>query len=88
MCFRGSVVRITLSLCLCASLTLAAAPPAYGFQLFGTLSNQQEYELGRQAAAQVERQARLVNDRSVNSYVQNLGARLARNSGRTDVPYR
>jgi len=70
-----------------AVVAVQSAPPAYG-QLFGDLSKAQEVELGRQAAAEVERQVPIVNDRSVQSYVDRLGRRLAANSGRTDIPYR
>jgi beta-barrel assembly-enhancing protease len=84
---RHTLAKYAVAFCLSAGMMAQATPPALA-QLFGELSPKQEYELGREAAAQVERQVPLVKSRSSQDYIQKLGARLARHSGRTDVPYR
>ncbi len=80
--------RQAVTLALCAVVSVSSAPPVFALQLFGSLSSAQEIQIGRQAAAEVERQVPLVQDRSVQAYVDRLGRRLAANSGRTGVPYR
>lgn len=67
---------------------MLAAGAAYGQLggLFG-LSDQQEVELGRQAAQEVERQLPLVTNRHVVSYVEDLGRKLVAVSGRANIPY-
>jgi beta-barrel assembly-enhancing protease len=82
-----TLIRYSMALLLCGSIAVQASPPALA-QLLGSLSPKQEYEIGREAAAQVEQQVRLLKDSSSQKYVQNLGMRLARQSGRSDVPYR
>src|SRR5262245_27291484 len=52
-----------------------------------TISPQEERELGRKEAQEVERSAGLVGDRRVVDYVQAIGRRLAQASGRTDIPW-
>jgi len=84
----SKLARHAVILTLCTVVSVNTAPPVFASQLFGNLSPAQEVELGRQAAAEVERQVPIVNDRSVQAYVDRLGRRLAANSGRTDIPYR
>ncbi|MGH9339597.1 MAG: M48 family metallopeptidase [Acidobacteriota bacterium] len=67
-----------------ATMSTALALPLL---FFADLSPQQEIELGRQAAAQVEREKPILRDRGINNYVQSLGNKLARNSGR-EIPFR
>jgi predicted Zn-dependent protease len=55
-----------------------------GFNLF---SRQQDVELGRQAAAQAERQLPIVHDAELESYISQLGRRLASYSPAPDYPY-
>ncbi len=55
-----------------------------GFNLF---SVEQDIELGRQSAAEVERQVPLLNDQTVASYVQQLGAKLAARATGHKFPY-
>lgn len=50
-------------------------------------SAQAEIQLGRQVAAAVERDYKMVHNRSVAGYVQDLGERLGALSGRSDVSY-
>ena len=44
---------------------------------FNTFSPQQDIQMGRQSAAQVERQARMVTDPQVTNYINRLGKKLA-----------
>ena len=50
-------------------------------------SKQQEIQLGKEAARDVERQLTLVRERSLSTYVSRLGQRLARYSPAPDYPY-
>jgi Zn-dependent protease with chaperone function len=52
------------------------------------LSETQEVELGRRAAAEVEFELPLLEDRQVVDYVEALGVRLARRSARSHLRYR
>ena len=62
--------------------------PATGERELILMSPQREAELGREAAGQVAKQIGLVEDPALVAYVRAIGARLARLSPRTDVPYR
>jgi Putative Zn-dependent protease, contains TPR repeats len=55
-----------------------------GFNLF---SKEQDVQLGREAAAQVERQMPVVRDSELNSYIQRIGARLAATPEAGGFPY-
>ena len=50
-------------------------PPKPGFNLF---SKEQDVALGKEAAAEVEKQFRVVNDRDLTAYVNDIGKRLVR----------
>jgi beta-barrel assembly-enhancing protease len=50
------------------------------------ISPQQEMEMGRQYAAEINRQLPLVNDQTVLRYVNNLGRSIAQQGGR-NIPY-
>ena len=50
-------------------------------------SKQQEIQLGKEAARDVERQLTLVRERSLSTYVSQLGQRLARYSPAPEYPY-
>jgi predicted Zn-dependent protease len=73
-----------------SALVFTAAPAAYahdpkpGFNVF---SADQEVQLGRQAAADAERQVPILNDRSVNNYVNSIVNRLERVAPFRDYPY-
>ena len=67
------------------ALFLAAAPVRA--QVF-SLNEQQEIEVGRRAAIEVEFDQPLLEDRKVTDYVERLGLRLARQSGRPHLRYR
>src|SRR5215470_6386035 len=51
----------------------------------GYLSEEDELKLGEQVHQELVKQTRLVQDRSINEYVNSVGQRLARNSGRPDI---
>lgn len=55
--------------------------------LFFDISEEEEIQLGKSAAEQVERENRLVKNRKVAGYVQKLGERLARRSDRPGLKY-
>lgn len=59
-------------------------PPKPGFNIF---SKQQDIQLGREAAAEVERKYTVIHDRELQEYVSNLGAKLARSRYASDFPY-
>src|SRR5262245_51521976 len=53
----------------------------------GYLSEEDEMKLGEQVHQELQQQARLVQDRSINDYVNSVGQRLARASGRPNIPW-
>jgi hypothetical protein len=55
-----------------------------GFNLFST---DQDLEIGRRSAAEVERQLPILGDRSVEAYVDAIGKRLAAVIPGADFPY-
>ncbi|MDQ6802363.1 MAG: M48 family metallopeptidase [Acidobacteriota bacterium] len=80
----------TRSLLVLTILCTAAAAEAQtrlkaGFNLF---SPQQDVEVGQQSAAEAEQQLPIVNDAQVNSYVNQIGQRLAANAGGPQFQYR
>src|SRR5262245_49146113 len=54
----------------------------------GYLSEEDELKLAEQVHQELIKQTQLVRDRSINEYVNSVGQRLARNSGRPDLPWR
>ena len=55
-----------------------------GFNLFST---DQDVEIGRQSAAEVDRQLPIVNDRAITNYVNTIGKRLAAVAPGAKYPY-
>jgi predicted Zn-dependent protease len=55
-----------------------------GFNIF---SKDQDVQLGREAAAQVESQKQIVKDSAVANYIQNIGKRLASQPQAGGFPY-
>lgn len=53
----------------------------------GYLSEEDEMKLAEQVHQELQQQARLVQDRSINDYVNSVGQRLARASGRPNIPW-
>ena len=54
----------------------------------GYLSEEDELKLAGQVHEELLKQTRLVQDRSINEYVNSVGQRLARDSARPDIPWR
>jgi len=54
----------------------------------GYLSEEDELKLADQVHQELLKQARLIEDRSLNEYVSSVGQRLARSSGRPNLPWR
>ncbi|HEY8122250.1 MAG TPA: M48 family metalloprotease [Myxococcota bacterium] len=82
--------RITCALAAALSLSTACTTvvnPVTGRPELTTMSPQQEIKLGAQAAVEVEQQMGFVDDAKLQSYVAQLGARLAQFSPRQDVKY-
>ncbi len=74
-------------LVICAMAALAAAQkkmPKPGWNLF---KKQQDIQLGREYAQQVERQMYVVPNKELNDYVTRVGMRLVRQGGLEDYPY-
>jgi len=75
-----------------AVLTLFAAGRASGQTVvrpgFNIFSIEQDVEIGKQSAAQVEKQLPMLSDAAVSRYVTNLGARLAAQAPGTKFTYK
>ncbi len=54
----------------------------------GYLSEEDELKLAEQVHQELLKETRLVQDRSINEYVNSVGQRLARASGRPNIPWR
>jgi beta-barrel assembly-enhancing protease len=71
----------------CAALALAASQrklPKPGWNMF---SKQQDVELGREYAQQVEKKVKVIPDRDLTDYVNRVGMRLVRQGQLDDYPY-
>jgi Zn-dependent protease with chaperone function len=66
---------------------LGGCPAPLPAQVLG-LSEPQEIELGRRAAIEIEFDQPMLEDRFVTDYVERLGLRLARKSGRSHLRFR
>ena len=73
-----SIRRLGSALAACAVLGACA----------GSISQQEEVQMGAQTAAQVNAQLPLLNDATVNSYVNSLGTAIARRTSRADLDWR
>jgi hypothetical protein len=67
-----------------ASVTSAQTQVKPGFNIFST---EQDIEIGRQSAAEAERQLRLVRDRSVDGYLNEIVGTLAAGANGAHFPY-
>jgi Zn-dependent protease with chaperone function len=76
---------LVLTLLWTAAVAEAQTKLKAGFNLF---SPQQDVEVGQQSAAEAEQQLPIVTDAQVNSYVNQIGQRLAANSGGPQFQYR
>ena len=79
---KMSDLRGLITVCLAGSIVSCAA-----VSRFNILSTEQEVEIGREAAREVERELRLYNDPAVAAYINSLGQTLARHSRRSDLTY-
>jgi len=70
--------RFTAGLAACVALSACA----------GSISQQQEVQMGAETAAQVNAQLPMLNDASINSYVNSLGNSIARKTSRADLDWR
>jgi Zn-dependent protease with chaperone function len=73
---RSRIVTVCLAtlMALSAGVVCAQTRIKPGFNLF---SVEQDQEIGRQSADEVERQLPIINDRSIEKYVNAIGSRLA-----------
>lgn len=79
--------RLTSILLLSAVLLLAAGPkklPKPGFNLF---SKDQDIQLGREAAQQIEQQYRVIDNKQLTDYINRVGMRLVQQGGLDDYPF-
>ena len=77
ICFRRLIM-----VCLVGSVVSCAT-----IGRFNILSTEQEVEIGREAAREIERELKLYNDPVVTAYINNLGQKLARYSRRSGLTY-
>ncbi len=80
--FAGTAAFVTFSPALEAQVAIKRSPS--GFNLF---SMQQDVDLGRQSAAEVEKQVPVLNDARTNSYLTRIVTRLAAQTPGTKFPY-
>lgn len=71
--FRGSALALVAG----STVALSAC---------SSVSTQQEVEMGRQYAAEINRELPILNDNSVNSYINSLGRSIAQRGNR-QIPY-
>jgi predicted Zn-dependent protease len=69
------------------ALAACATNPVTGERQLVLISESQEVEMGRGAAAEVETSIGLVDDAGLQSYVKNIGAKLAAGSERPKLPW-
>jgi predicted Zn-dependent protease len=84
-------MRFSLNAVALAAVTAAAAGcatnPVTGERQLSLISESQEIEMGRQAAAEVEQSIGLVDDADLQQYVHGLGTTLAAASERPNLPW-
>ncbi len=75
-----------LALLMVAAVTVPAQvkPPKPGFNLF---SKEKDIQLGKEAAAEVEKKYQVIHDAVLQRYIDALGAKLARSQYANDFPY-
>jgi predicted Zn-dependent protease len=75
------------TLALAVSLLTCARNPVTGRPQLALISEDQEIALGKQAGAEVARSVGLVEDKELQQYVARIGARLAKDSERPELPW-
>jgi Zn-dependent protease with chaperone function len=80
------VKRTTILLFALLSVAAAQGPRQLkpGWNLF---SKQQDIQLGKEAAAEIEKQVTVVNDAELSGYIQRIGQKLAATPEASDFPY-
>lgn len=74
--------RSSIALALLASLVVTSLPLSAGAVSTGT-----EIRIGRQAAAQVDRENQIISDPILNNWVNSIGANLTQYRARPDITY-
>jgi predicted Zn-dependent protease len=82
---RGRLAALALTLALVPAMAEAQTRVKPGMNMF---SVQQDVEIGRQSAAQVERQLPMVRNSTVQNYVNGIGQKLAAAAPGPDFNYR
>ncbi len=72
---------------LACALAACATNPVTGRRQLALVSEAQEIQLGQQASQQVAQQLGLVQNEALQQYVQRIGAELARESERPNLPW-
>ncbi len=87
--FRGSKSFRSLALAalLGTALSACAVNPVTGRREVALISESQEVAMGREAAQDVESAIGLVPDAAIQEYLQRIGARLAADSERPELPW-
>jgi predicted Zn-dependent protease len=80
-------MRRSLALAIALAVSGCATNPVTGRQELVFMSPEREAAMGKQAAAQVEREMGIVRDPKLTAYVQQIGGRMAKLSPRQDVKY-
>ena len=81
---KTAVPALALLLLACATRQ-PGDPLKPGYNVF---SKQQDVELGQQAAAEISKQVDVVDSQELQSYIRDLGARLATQTQAEDYPYK
>jgi len=87
---RGQSKRAAGAFALALVLSLgcmSVVNPVTGEREYTTMSPQQEVQIGKQAAAEVEQQLGFIDNARLQVYIAQLGGRLAQHSPRQDVKY-
>jgi hypothetical protein len=79
------VIALMIALSLAAGVAEAQTKVNPGWNMF---SPQQDVEIGQQSAVEAERQMPILNDSTVNNYINTIGQRLAANAGGPQFQYR
>src|SRR4051794_33729285 len=74
-----SIVALTISAC--------ALNPATGKRQLSLISEQQEIQMGQQAAAEIQSTLGFVDDATLQAYVQGIGRQEAAISERPNLPW-
>jgi beta-barrel assembly-enhancing protease len=79
-----SFAILTLACILVEASASGQRIPKPGFNLF---SKDQDIQLGKEAASEIEKTAKVVNDGELNAYIQEIGKKLAAAPEANDYPY-